>query len=304
MAATSIYYNDGSVREDLLGVISNISPRETQLMTGLGTSVATSVRHEWLNDTLSAVKYNAYAEGVDASYAVTSPTRTINYTQIIRQGYDVSDTQQSVEHAGFADRYAYEASKAMAIWKNDAELAVLQGSLVCGTSAAPTRSMNGIVAFIVATNVTDQSGISLSETTLLAYLERVWNYGASVDEVYVSSTLKKRIDGFSSNGATRVVAPEDRRLVNAIDVYVSSFAPLVKIFLHRYANTNSLTATISNANNIYGIDSKYYKIAYLRKPAMRDLAKTGDSTKGEVFGELCLEDRAAGQAAFCGSNHF
>jgi azurin len=55
-------------------------------MTGLGTSTASSVRHEWLADTLSAVKRNAYAEGIDASYAVTDPTRVINYTQIIRQG--------------------------------------------------------------------------------------------------------------------------------------------------------------------------------------------------------------------------
>jgi hypothetical protein len=191
----------------------------------------------------------------------------------------------------------------MAIWKNDAELAVLQGSLVCG-AAGTARSLQGIAAFVVATNVTDQSGISLSETTLLAYLERVWNYGASVDEVYVGSTLKKRIDGFNALGATRVVAPEDRRLVNAIDVYQSSFAPLVKIFLHRYVNTHSLTATIANANNIIGIDSKYYKVAYLRKPAMRDLAKTGDSTKGEVYGELTLEDRTNGQAAFWGQDHF
>ena len=55
----------------------------------------------------------------------------------------------------------------MAIWKNDAELAVLQGSLVCG-AAGTASSLQGIAAFVVATIVTDQSGISLSETTLLA----------------------------------------------------------------------------------------------------------------------------------------
>ena len=299
MATPTYSYNDSSVREDLLGVITNISPKETQLMSGLGTSAATQPKHEWLYDSLLAVKSNAYAEGADASYSITDPTRGVNYTQIVRQGYDVTDTQQAVDHAGFADRFAYEASKSMAIWKNDAELALLQGSLSTGA----TRTSQGIMNFVVATNVTNQSGISLSETTMVAYLERVWNYGAQVDEIYVGATLKKRIDGFTA-GSTKNVNSSDKRLWNAVDVYESSFAPLVKIFLHRYANIDTTCATITNANMICGIASEYYKVAYLRKPRMVDLAKVGDSTRGEVKGELCLEDRAGGKAAFLGQFHF
>jgi len=302
MAALSYTYNDESVREDLLGVITNISPRETQLMTGLGTSTASAIRHEWLTDTLSSVKSNAYVEGADASYAVTDPTREFNYCQIIRQGYSVSDTQQAAEHAGFADRFAYEASKAMSIWKNDAELALMQGSLACG-GTTEARTSQGIMNWIVATNVTNQSGISLSEDTMVAYLERVWNYGAEVDEIYVGAALKKRINGFTA-GATKNVDIEDKRLTNAVDVYESSFAPLVKIFLHRYADTDTTTATIANGHNIIGIDSEHYKVAYLRKPKMRELSRTGDAIKGEVVGELCLEDRAGGKAGFVGNYHF
>ncbi len=95
--ANITYAYDASVREDLLGVITNIAPRETQLMTGLGSSTATAIRHEYLEDTLSAVKSNAYAEGADASFVAVDPTRVHNYTQIIRQGYQVSDTQQAVD---------------------------------------------------------------------------------------------------------------------------------------------------------------------------------------------------------------
>lgn len=46
--ATTFMSFDPSVREDLLGVITNITPRETQLMSGLGTSVAGGVDHQWL----------------------------------------------------------------------------------------------------------------------------------------------------------------------------------------------------------------------------------------------------------------
>jgi hypothetical protein len=239
---------------------------------------------------------------VDASYAVTDPTRDINYCQIVRRGFDVSDTQDAVDHAGFSSRYSYEASKAMKAWKNDAEYSVLLNSLNCG-SATVARTMKGIVNWIVATNVTNQSGTSLSESNLLDYLARVWNYGGSVDEIYVGATLKRRIDGFTAN-STKNVDTKDRRLINAVDVYESSFAPLVKIFLHRYVNEDAVLSGVANANNIVGIDSSKYAVSYLRKPYIRKLAKTGDSEKGEIVGELTLEDRVGGKCAFLGQLHF
>ncbi len=302
MAAKAYTYDDAAMREDLLNIITNISPKVTQLTSGLGTSTAKAIRHEWLTKVLSAVKTNAYVEGVDASYSVENPTRVINYCQILRQGYEITDTERSIDRAGAADRMSEEAADAMATWKNDLELAILQGSLACGSTSA-ARTMNGIRSWIVATNVTNQSGISLAEDTFVAYLERVWNYGAEVDEVYLGATLKKRVDGWTA-GSTKNIDAEDKRLVNAIDIYESSFSPIVKIFLHRYANIETTCLTIANGNMIFGIDSQYYKVAYLRKPFTRDLAKTGDADKAEVVGEATLEDRTGGKAGFIGEYHF
>jgi len=42
-------YNDEALREDLLSIITNLSPTETQLLSGLGTSTAKSIRHEWFS---------------------------------------------------------------------------------------------------------------------------------------------------------------------------------------------------------------------------------------------------------------
>ena len=47
-----------------------------------------------------------------------------------------------------------------------------------------------------------------------------------------------------------------------------------------------------------------YKVAYLRKPYRRPLAKTGDSDKEEIVGEATLEDLTGGEAAFLGEYHF
>ena len=85
--------------------------------------------------------------------------------------------------------------------------------------------------------------------------------------------------------ATKNVETTDKRLVNAVDVYESSFAPLVKIFLHRYVDSDATCATIANGNMFLAIDSSKYAVSYLRKPFIRELARTGDSKKGEVVGK-------------------
>jgi hypothetical protein len=78
-------YDDSANKEDLLEIIQNLSPTETQLVSGLGVSAAKNVLHEYLVDTLSAVKTNAQIEGADATFQnLTNPSRLFNYTQIFK----------------------------------------------------------------------------------------------------------------------------------------------------------------------------------------------------------------------------
>lgn len=276
-------YEDNARREDLLDIITNIDPVNTQLMTGLGQSTAKDIYHQYLIDTLKTVGTNAYVESSDACYADrTDPTRLSNVCQIVKVGYDVSDTERSINSAGFNDRYAYEGEKALKEWKNDAEFALIRGSIACGNSST-ARRMRGLRHSLSL--VTSQSGVSLSETILNTYFQNVWDAGSEVDALYMGMYQKRKISGFTA-GSTKQTMNEDRRLVNAVDVYEADAAKLVKLFAHRYV-------TISGDTNydLLGIDEDKVKVAYLRKPITRELAKTGDATKGEVVGELTLEVR-------------
>lgn len=276
-------YEDNARREDLLDIITNIDPVNTQLMTGLGQSTAKDIYHQYLIDTLKTVGTNAYVESSDACYADrTDPTRLSNVCQIVKVGYDVSDTERSINAAGFNDRYAYEGEKALKEWKNDAEFALIRGSIACGNSST-ARRMRGLRHSLSL--VTSQSGVSLSETILNTYFQNVWDAGSEVNALYMGMYHKRKISGFTA-GSTKQTMNEDRRLVNAVDVYEADAAKLVKLFAHRYV-------TISGDTNydLLGIDEDKVKVAYLRKPITRELAKTGDATKGEVVGELTLEVR-------------
>jgi len=281
MSNVAYSYEDNAVREDLLDVLTNLSPTDTQLVTGLSTSVAQAQRHEWLTDTLSAVKTNAYAEGADASYpTVTNPSRLINYTQIMRQGYSVSDTERAVNTAAFNDRLAYEATKALKMLKNDMEYAIMRGSLACGASGV-VGQLKGIKNWLDL--ATAQSGISLTENILNNYLQNVWDSGTEVNAIYAPMYIKRKISAFTA-GATKNFDQSDRRLVNAVDIYEADAAKVVKLFAHRH-----VTVTGDTNYDIVGINEDLFKVAYLRKPMSRPLAKTGDAEKAEVLTECTLE---------------
>lgn len=288
-------YDDSARRESLLDIITNIDPTETQLSTGLGQSQATNTLHQFPADTLKVPGANAQVEGSDASYSVapTNPSRNTNICQIVRIDFNVTDTERDVNHAGFQDRYAYELNKALTEWKNDAEFALMRAAVASGNDST-ARQMNGVKSYM-ATNITSQSGVSLSEKMLNDYLQNCWTSGGNVDEIYLGAVLKRRVSGFTAN-ATKFEANDDRRLVNAVDVYESDFG-VHKLFKHRYVTTSGDTNL-----DIVGIENARWYVAYLREPKHVPLAKTGSATKGMVEGELTLEGRAE-KSSFLATAH-
>lgn len=280
MAAIAYTYNDAARREDLLDVMRNIRPLETALISGLGTSKASNTLHEWVIKALSSVSANAHIEGADATYpGLTEPTRVVNVTQIFRQAYQVSDTEREVNSAGFNDRYALEATDALTKMKNDMELAVLRGSIASG-SGSGVRQLRGIKLSLSLLCV--NSSVSLSEAMLNNNFQSVWDAGTEVTACYVGMRLKRRISGFGQTN--KRYETDDKKIVNAVDIYEADAASMVKLYPHRYVNLAADTAF-----DLVAINEDYFKVSYLRKPFTRDLAKTGDSTKGEVVAEATIE---------------
>jgi hypothetical protein len=279
--AIAVTYDDSSMREDLLSILQNISPAETQLVSGLGTSQATNIYHSTLIDTLNAVKVNAQIEGAAATFnTLTNPGRVSNFCQIFKQGFKVSDTERAVNTAAFNDRYQYEATKALKLIKNDMEYALMRGSLATGDGSAAARQLNGLKNSLSL--ITSQSTVSLSEAKLNDLFQLVWdNTGIQVNAVYGDMYIKRKISGFTA-GATKYFTQDDRRLINAIDVYQADAASMVKLFAHRYVAGAA-------GHDIVGINEDFFKVAYLRKPVVEQLAKVGDSTDGQVVVEATLE---------------
>lgn len=298
MAAVGGYvytYPDVGRRESLLDAINMLEPTDTQLLSGIMQGPANNTYHEWTIDTLESVGDNAQAEGADApADAANDLTRPGNVTQIFAKTAKItgSELSDNLKRVG-GNRMSRELVKKMKALKNDIEFALVRGSIASGvasTSTASARRLKGVKNWIT-TNTSNYSGASLTETMTNDIFEAQWNQGAQADTVYAPMKGKRRISSFTA-GATKQVDLSDRRLINAVDVYQSDAAKLVKLFAHRHVTRSGDYGTTATPGfDLLSLVESTWGTAWYRRPFTKDLAVTGDFEAKELLTELTLEAR-------------
>ncbi len=286
MAIGLITYQDTTRREDLMDVVTNISPKETPLLSGLSSGEkATSTLHEYTQDSFADYSDNAQVEASDFSAVdLTQPTRANNICQIFKKQVQISETEIAVN--GVTNPWNYQLEKAMTEFAKDVELAFMAGSRASGNSGV-ARRMAGVINSLTSNATTRNSGSSLGEVAFNDIMNMIWNStGEVATEVYVGGTLKRDISGFTASN-TKNVAADDKRLVNSVDVYISDFG-VHKIFLHRNVPNGA------NAKMLVAINPKYHRQSWLRAPKTDPIAKIGDYRRSQIIGEGTLEHRAYG----------
>jgi hypothetical protein len=285
MAFGLITYDDAVRREDLLDIISDVSPDSTPLTTMLGTAVAKGTYHEWTEDyTARPTTITASVEGRTTTYSdLTQPSRRGNFTHIISRSFRVSGTESSVAVAGMSDPYTYQKSKALSQWKMDLEFALINSTAASGSSGV-ARYMIGMDAVITSHATARASGTSLSEDMFNDAFQFVWNDvgdDSVPDMVLVPGGLKRKISTYTA-GSTRYIDASDKKLVRPVMVYESDFG-VHRIMAHRDIRNSAGTVTM------IGIKEDKWKVAYLRKPFTEERPKDGDYKAGEIIGEMTLE---------------
>lgn len=289
-------------REDLSDMVYMISPTETPLLSGAGRSKAANTLHEWTTDVLAAAANNAQIEGDDtltAAGVVNPGTRVQNRTQISRKVVRLSGTQQAVNSAGNLYTMGKQMAKASAELKRDMEVALCQNTTAVVGAAGTARQTRGLEGWIATNNALGASGVApnptsntaptdgtqraFTEALLKAVLNSCWMAGGNPDTIMVGGTQKQLFSSFNGGG-TQMGNLDDKKLISAIDVYVSDFGTL-KIVPNRF----------QRARTAFVLEMEKWKVAYLRPFQTEDLAKTGDSDAKHIVVEYALE--AANEAA-------
>lgn len=307
----ALSFTQVGIREDLEGVIYNISPIETPFFSMAGRSKAAQTKHEWQTDSLAAAATNNALEGDDASFlAMTATIRPNNYTQIFVKAVTVSGTGSAVNTAGRKDELAYQIAKRGQELKRDIEMALTgnQGAVAGATGTGrmlasseswmatnkthlATGNTSGFVGGI-CTSPNDGTGtVTLSETVMKAIIQSCWTNGGQPDIALVGPKAKARISTFGGIATQYRDNPGTKQatIIAAAGVYVSDFGEL-KIVPSRFNRDRTVQI----------LDMEYWGVAYLRPFQQFELAKTGDAEKRQMLAELTLvskNEAASGKIA-------
>jgi hypothetical protein len=273
----------GTIREDLLDVITNLSPRDTPLFNNLGSVQVDAGYVEILTDTLNAAAVNAWVEGAAATDVNLSvPSRSAAIVQTFMDHFWVSGRQRSVTHAGMADPMAYQELKNTKEFRTDIELALHRGSAVTGDSDTAAQTAGFLNA--ASTNNTSSSGTTLTESVFNDLLQLAYSYNMNLREVYCNMFLKRTINGYTTD-TTRFISADARRQVDIVDAYESEIG-ILALFKSRYQLQSASKTT--QGNSFIAIDPDHWKVGWLRAPQTFELGKDGDRDRRMIVGELAL----------------
>ena len=280
-------YDEPTNRDDLTDIITNIAPTQTPITSMIGSTKAKATLHEWPEDSLDAAATNSNIEGAtDTVVAAPARLRKGNYTQIMKRGYEVTETQQAVDKAGVDDEYGYNMLKAMKVIAKDLELAITTQGAGSAATKTTARTMTGIPGFI-ATNVLANGGTArvITRALITQGLQAAWTAGGEPNTLIVSAGNKVNISALTTSN-TKNIDAKKKEITEAIDVIDTDFGR-VEIKASRFQLDTQ----------IFILDPELINIAWLRRFKKYDLPVTSDSRQGIIKGEMTLEFKAeAGHA--------
>lgn len=270
-------------REDLIDLITMISPTKTPVLSMTGSARATGTYHEWLTDTLASPTANAQIEGNESTAtAVTAPTRAGNYCQIVDKKYAISGTQEAVDKAGRSSEVGYQTQKALKELATDIEYAFVVNTAAASGASGTARQLKGLAGWVTDNISSATANRDLTSAIMDTILQAAWADGGDPDTILCGGALKAAFgDTTNFAGLTRNVTSDMNKYSNAIDVYESNFG-MLKIVLSHVMHNNL-------ANTVFALEMAKFRKAWLRPIKRMPLAKTGDSERYLIVSEVTLE---------------
>lgn len=215
-------------------------------------------------------------------------TRVTNYTQIFQKGINVSHTMRSVLQAGVADEYAFQVSRRLMEIMRELDSSLILG-ISSGSQGSDTvyRSMGGLIEFSsqVGGN-TNSTSEALTLSVVNDMCKQIWDDGGYPNFILVGGKQKRAISTFDQSA--RRSSYDGNTAGYVVDKVVTDLGFMLDVIVDPWVPDDVC---------IVGDLSKV-RVMPLRNSAMRaeDLAKTGSSFKGHIYGEYTAEFRNALEA--------
>jgi hypothetical protein len=303
-ANTNETHNASPLREHLQDALTSISTTETPFMSAIGTKSVSNTYFEWATvDLAAASTTNRVIEGESApgNDAPTNALRLANYTQISDKVVEVSDTNEAVNGVGDAQRIAKQLAYKLKELKRDMETMVVGDNNAAVAGASGTARETASLSAFLRTNVdrgvggasgtlsgttegypnaaaTDGTLRALTETMLKDVIASCWDEGAEPTLVLCGAGVKQKISSTFTGSATKFKNVDDKKVVAAVDIYVSDFGQL-QIVPSRFVRSR----------DVFVLDPSQARMAYLSKTKQKPLARTGHAERRLISTEYGLQ---------------
>jgi hypothetical protein len=283
-------YEVTTIREDLQEAYVSISPTETPFQSAIGSASGDNTYFEWPVVSLASVdSANRVLEGENApaNDAPTLAVRLGNYMQLSDKVAEVTSTAETVRGAGAnVQRMAKQVALKMKELKRDIETMLCANVAANPGADATARATAGVLAFIKSGTTSGYPNAAAGNGTLRAITETIlrtvvaecWDQGADPSIVLVNGAGKQKISTTFVGIATRYKNAEDKKVVAAIDVYVSDFGEL-QIVPSRFCSSRDALI----------LDPNYARMRWLQKTNQTALAKTGHAERRLIAAEYGLQ---------------
>lgn len=280
----------------LLRNVSEAGKTEVFQVTAIATDTLTVVRgygstsaETHTSGSTLRIIANPAQEGQDAP-ADESKVRTkvSNYTQIFQKGINISYTMRAVMQAGVADEYALQVSRRLMEVMRELDSSLILG-ISSGSQGSDTvyRSMGGIIEFASqggGNTTTTSEALTLSVVNDMC--KQIWDDGGYPNFILVGGKQKRAISAFDQSA--RRSSYDGTVAGYVVDKVVTDLGFMLDVIVDPWVPDD--VAIVGDINKV--------KVMPLRNSAMRaeDVAKTGASYKGQIYGEYTAEFRNAIEA--------
>jgi hypothetical protein len=276
--ATYTSYNQVGLKENVDDLISNITPFATPMQAMIKNEKVNARTFSFLEDSLADSQVNAQVEGGDASMlTLTDATERTNNTQILSKAFQISATADAVATYGRAKETAHQLAKKLKEIKKDYERAmvgVAQAS-VAGSSTTARKMTSLLNQISTEIDAGADATNALTEAKLLEAGQTAYDNNSDVDTFMIKPADAQIVAGFSAASGRNREISQGKTLVNAIDLYISPYGEY-RVVLNRELKVDHALL----------IDPTMFKACTLRPFTRTLLAKSGDSDKHLVIGEV------------------
>jgi hypothetical protein len=120
---------------------------------------------------------------------------------------------------------------------------------------------------------------AFTESMLTNVIDQIFLSGGNPSMILTNTKQKRVITGFTGN-ATKFKEVDDKKVINAVDVYVSDYGELMVV-----------PDRFMRQSEIFILDKDMWSVDYYRDFQTQDLAITGDSVRKQMLVEYTLTSK-------------